>query len=138
MDLLARKPVARMANQLIRFFLEKNFNITILDEKLRPVSDCRNVIAKNCERMSQISLFQETDVQTTCPDGCKGRTTMVPCYHLEVFPEQIFVLHETEDFNFRLIPKPLRPDETVFRSSSMQTSHFYNIYKALYPIVFSS
>ena len=138
LDVLARKTGIRMTNQLLRFFHSTDFQLNIFRDKIKSVSDCRKLVARNCGKMFRNSGFKETPVDTTWSDGTSGRTTMYMRDPLDLLKEQISVLEDRDGFTFRPVPKPRRADGTTYQSTPMETDHFHDVYNSVRRRVFST
>lgn len=95
------------------------------------------MIAKNCESMFQSSRFQAKELQNTWSGDYKRVTTMYLRERPELPRDQIYVLDKGGDFIFQPLSKTLCAEGTAFKSSSMQTAHFHNIYRSVSQIVLS-
>lgn len=69
LDVSARKTVNRMANQLLRFFHNKEFELSTVHDRIKSSSDCRKIVSNNYRKMFSNSGFEEKFLDTSWSEG---------------------------------------------------------------------
>lgn len=110
-DILARKTAIRMTNQLIILFHHLDFDLYLLRDKLRPISDFRKLSSQKCRYMFRNSGFEETALNTTWADVEKGRTTMYLRDTAQASKRRS-LFNRSDDLLFSSIAKSTRSDVT--------------------------
>lgn len=112
-DLIGRNTGLHTAEQLISLFENKQFNNSLLSEKLQNILERRKVAAQNTHNMFLTNVFEEIVLNTSLNYRTTACTTMYVWDCAKAIKNQETFFPDSEDFLFRPIGKSLKTDGTI-------------------------